>query len=50
MMENMILKYMDVVRGIMISIFEKIIEEVVDIILKGFNNNICWNFGYIVFI
>ncbi|MCM3096500.1 hypothetical protein [Priestia megaterium] len=41
-MENMILKHMDVVRGITISILEKTTEEAADITPKGFNNNIRW--------
>lgn len=46
-MEQTILHHMDTVRGITIKSIEKIPEEIADVVPKGFNNNIRWNFGHI---
>lgn len=41
---------MEIVRGITMKSINRIPEEIVDIVPKGFNNNIHWNFGHIAFI
>jgi len=41
---------METVRGITNQTLKKIPEEISDLIPKGFNNSIRWNFGHIAFI
>ncbi|MEK4485975.1 DinB family protein [Psychrobacillus sp. FSL H8-0484] len=48
-MEETIFQHMDIVRGITEQSIKKISEEIADIVPKGFNNNIHWNFGHIAF-
>ncbi|MFJ8067127.1 DinB family protein [Psychrobacillus sp. NPDC096426] len=48
-MEQTILHHMETVRGITLKSIHKTPEEIADIIPKGFNNNIRWNFGHIAF-
>ncbi len=49
-LEQTIFKHMGTVRSITEQAMKKIPEETSDIIPKGFNNNIRWNFGHIAFI
>jgi DinB superfamily len=49
-LEQTIIHHMETVRGITEQTIKKIPEEISDIIPKGFNNNIRWNFGHIAFV
>ncbi|MBO9128569.1 DinB family protein [Bacillus sp. 165] len=49
-MEQLIMGHMETVRAITEQTINKIPEEIADIIPKGFNNNIRWNFGHIAFV
>ncbi|MBD1383088.1 DinB family protein [Metabacillus arenae] len=49
-MEQTIIHHMETVRRITLQTIKKIPEEISDIIPKGFNNNIRWNFGHIAFV
>ncbi|MBY0121982.1 DinB family protein [Bacillus sp. S/N-304-OC-R1] len=49
-MEQTIFQHMDTVRSITEKAISKIPEELANIIPKGFNNNIRWNFGHIAFV
>jgi DinB superfamily len=49
-MEQTIIHHMETVRGITEQTIKRIPEEIADIIPKGFNNNIRWNFGHIAFV
>lgn len=44
------MRHMETVRGITNQTMKKIPEEISDMIPKGFNNNIRWNFGHIAFV
>ncbi|WP_391115778.1 DinB family protein [Psychrobacillus sp. L3] len=49
-MEQTLFQHMETVRGITEESIKKIPEELADIVPKGFNNSIRWNFGHIAFI
>ncbi|TQR19617.1 DinB family protein [Psychrobacillus vulpis] len=49
-MEQKILNHMEIVRRITENSINKIPEEIADIVPKGFNNNIRWNYGHIAFV
>lgn len=49
-MEQTIFKHMETVRGITEQTMKKMPEEILDLIPKGFNNTIRWNFGHIAFV
>ncbi|WP_391209534.1 DinB family protein [Psychrobacillus sp. L4] len=49
-MEQTIFHHMETVRRITEQSILKTPEEIVDIVPKGFNNNIRWNFGHIAYI
>jgi hypothetical protein len=49
-MEQMIFRYMDTIRDHTISTINELPEKTADVIPPGFNNNIRWNVGHIVFI
>jgi hypothetical protein len=49
-LEQTIFHHMDTVRGITEQTLKRIPENISDIVPKGFNNNIRWNFGHIAFI
>ena len=49
-MEQTIFQHMATVRGITEQTMKKMPEEISDLMPKGFNNTIRWNFGHIAFI
>jgi hypothetical protein len=49
-LEKTIIHHMETVRRMTEQTMKEIPEEISDIIPKGFNNNIRWNFGHIVFV
>ncbi|WP_156290060.1 DinB family protein [Oceanobacillus salinisoli] len=49
-MEKTIFNYVEKVREITENSLKRIPEEYADIVPKGFNNNIRWNFGHIAFV
>ena len=49
-LEQTIFQHMETVRSLTEQAMKKIPEEILDIIPKGFNNNIRWNFGHIAFV
>lgn len=49
-MEQTIFKNMENVRGLTMKVFERIPEEVMDVVPGGFNNSIRWNLGHIAYI
>ena len=49
-LEQTIIHHMETVRRITEQTMKEIPEEISDIIAKGFNNNIRWNFGHIAFV
>ncbi|MGE6720688.1 DinB family protein [Peribacillus frigoritolerans] len=49
-MEQTIIHHMETVRKITEQTIKKIPENISDIIPKGFNNNIRWNFGHIALV
>jgi uncharacterized damage-inducible protein DinB len=46
-LEPTIIRHLETVREITEQMIKKIPEEISDIVPKGFNNNIRWNFGHI---
>jgi uncharacterized damage-inducible protein DinB len=50
MMNDMVLRQVEVVRAITLQKLESITEDVADIIPKGFNNTIRWNVGHILIV
>jgi hypothetical protein len=49
-METLIFNHMETVRDITLQMIQRIPEEMSDVVPKGFNNNIRWNFGHIAYI
>jgi len=49
-MEETIFHHMSTVRNITEETLRKIPEEMADIVPRGYNNNIRWNFGHIAFV
>lgn len=50
MMNDMVLRQVEVVRAITLQKLESITEDVADIMPKGFNNTIRWNAGHILIV
>lgn len=50
MANDMVLRQVEVVRAITLQRLESITEDVADIMPKGFNNTIRWNFGHILIV
>ena len=49
-MEQAIFTHMEKIRNLTLKVFDRIPEEVMDIIPTGFNNSIRWNLGHIAYI
>lgn len=49
-MEQTIFKHMETIRELTLKVFDRIPEEVMDVVPVGFNNSIRWNLGHIAFI
>lgn len=49
-MEQTLFKHMETIRDLTLKVFDRIPEEVIDVVPVGFNNSIRWNLGHIAFI
>ncbi|MFC4408901.1 DinB family protein [Chungangia koreensis] len=49
-MEQTIFKHMETTRDLTLKVFDRIPEELMDVVPEGFNNSIRWNLGHIAFI